>query len=58
MFFISAGAIQLFVGPASDSSTEQIKVLSSTRATSVGLDAHQKELGFFLSGTSVPESTN
>ena len=34
--FISAGAIQLLVGPASASSTEQMKVRSSTRATSVG----------------------
>jgi hypothetical protein len=34
--FISAGAIQLFVGPASASSTEQMNVRSSTRATSVG----------------------
>lgn len=34
--FISAGAIQLLVGPASASSTEQMKVRSSTRATSDG----------------------
>ena len=37
--FISAGSIQLLVGPASFSSTEQMKVRSSTRATSVGSDA-------------------
>ena len=55
--FICAGAIQLFVGPASLSFTEQIKVRSSTRATSVGSDAHQKEFGFFFSGTSVPAFT-
>ncbi|CAB5055625.1 unannotated protein [freshwater metagenome] len=58
IFFISLGAIQLLVGPASDSLTEQINVLSSTRATSFGLDAHQKELGFFLSRTNVPAFTN
>src|SRR6476620_2825700 len=44
--FISAASIQLLVGPASASSTEQMKVRSSTRATSLGSDAHQKELGF------------
>ena len=37
--FISAGSIQLLVGPASASSTEQMKVRSSTRATSVGSEA-------------------
>jgi hypothetical protein len=36
MAFISSGAIQLLVGPQSFSSTEQMKVRSSTRATSVG----------------------
>ena len=36
---ISAGAIQLLVGPASSSFSEQMKVRSSTRATSVGSDA-------------------
>src|SRR5680860_497546 len=57
--FISAGAIQLFVGPQSASSTEQMKVRSSTRATSEGSDAHQNELGFLsgLSRTSVPLAT-
>src|SRR4028118_1246677 len=43
--FISSGAIQLLVGPASASSTEQMKVRSSTRATSPGSEAHQTELG-------------
>lgn len=38
---ISAGSIQLFVGPQSASSSEQMNVRSSTRATSVGSDAHQ-----------------
>ena len=35
---ISSGAIQLFVGPASASRSEQMYVRSSTRATSVGSD--------------------
>ena len=43
--FISAGSIQLLVGPASASSTEQMKVRSSTRATSLGSEAHQNEFG-------------
>ena len=33
---ISAGSRQLFVGPASSSRSEQMKVRSSTRATSPG----------------------
>ena len=33
---ISAGSRQLLVGPASDSCSEQMKVRSSTRATSPG----------------------
>ena len=37
--FISAGSIQLLVGPAPTSSTEQMKVRSSTRATSSGSEA-------------------
>src|SRR4051794_39175701 len=45
--FISAGSIQLLVGPASASSTEQMNVRSSTRATSLGSEAQWKELGFF-----------
>jgi len=58
--FISAGAIQLFVGPASASSTEQMKVLLSTRATSVGSDAPQNEFGLMsgLSWTRVPRATS
>ena len=54
--FISAGAIQLLVGPASASSTEQMKVRCSTRATSDGSVRAQNEFGFFssLSRTSVP----
>ena len=34
---ISAGAVQLLVGPASSFLSEQMKVRSSTRATSLGL---------------------
>jgi hypothetical protein len=34
---ISAGSIQLLVGPASSGRTEQMNVRSSTRATSLGL---------------------
>ena len=37
--FISAGARQLLVGPASISCSEQMKVRSSTRATSPGSDS-------------------
>src|SRR3954449_10630632 len=57
--FISSGSIQLLVGPASFSSTEQMKVRSSTRATSVGSEAAQNELGFFSSfrRTKVPLAT-
>ncbi len=57
--FISAGSIQLLVGPASRSSTEQMKVRSSTRATSVGSEAAWKELGFFagFSRVNVPVAT-
>ena len=33
---ISAGSVQLLVGPASSSSSEQMNVRSSTRATSAG----------------------
>ena len=35
---ISSGSRQLFVGPASDSRSEQMNVRSSTRATSPGSD--------------------
>ena len=37
----SAGAIQLLVNPASASFSDAMKVRSSTRATSLGSDAHQ-----------------
>ncbi len=58
--FISAGSIQLLVGPASASSSEQMKVRSSTRATSEGSVRAQKELGLTagFSATSVPASTS
>ena len=58
--FISAGAIQLLVGPASASSTEQMKVRSSTRATSDGSVRAQNEFGLRSgsSGTSVPAATS
>jgi hypothetical protein len=56
--FISAGATQLFVGPAPDSSLEQMNVRSSTRATSSGSDAAQKEFGFFSRRVKVPASTS
>ena len=58
--FISPGSIQLLVGPASASSTEQMKVRSSTRATSVGSVRAQNELGFFssFSRTRAPDSTS
>src|SRR5262249_19960839 len=36
--FIRTGSSQLFVGPASSSVSEQMKVWSSTRATSMGVD--------------------
>ncbi len=39
MAFISAGAFQWLVGPASSSFSEQMKVRSSTRATSDGSEA-------------------
>src|SRR4051794_10914696 len=57
--FISPGSIQLFVGPASRSSTEQMKVRSSTRATSVGSEAAWKEFGLMagFSRVKVPVAT-
>jgi hypothetical protein len=57
--FISRGSSQLFVGPASDLRREQMKVRSSTRATSLGSDSARKQLGR-LAGFSrwkVPAST-
>ena len=58
--FISAGAFQLFVKPAPSGSAEQMKVRSSTRATSEGSDAAQNEFGFLSSSslTKVPDSTS
>ena len=57
---ISSGAIQLFVGPASASRSEQMNVRSSTRATSPGSDRHQKLFGRSLgfSRVKVPFSTS
>src|SRR3954447_15364710 len=56
---ISAGSRQLLVGPASTSSAEQMKVRSSTRATSAGSEAAQYELGRLasLNLVNVPLST-
>ena len=58
--FISAGSTQLLVGPASVLVAVQMKVRSSTRATSSGSEAAQNELGFFssFSLTKVPASTS
>src|ERR1035437_6776592 len=58
--FIWSGAIQLLVGPASFSSTEQMKVRSSTRATSEGSEAQWNELGLrsSLRRVNVPEATS
>src|SRR5450631_1467374 len=58
--FILSGAIQLFVGPQSFSSTEQMKVRSSTRATSEGSEAQWKELGLMssLRRVKVPDETS
>ena len=54
----SAGSRQLFVEPASCSSREQMKVRSSTRATSPGSDQARYELTLGVRGRSkVPEST-
>src|SRR5665647_1221747 len=47
--FICSGGIQLLIGPASFSSTEQMKVRSSTRATSEGSEAQWNELGLMSS---------
>ena len=57
---ISAGAIQLLVGPASSSFSEQMNVRSSTRATSEGSERARKLPGrrSGLSGRSVPCSTS
>ena len=42
---ISAGGAQLLVGPASRSCSAQMKVRSSTRATSLGCERARKEFG-------------
>src|SRR3954451_21590672 len=57
---ISAGSRQLLVGPASTSSAEQMKVRSSTRATSAGSEAAQYEFGRLasLNLVNVPASTS
>ena len=56
---MSAGSIQLLVGPASISRSEQMKVRDSTRATSDGSDSARYEFGCFsgLSFWKVPAST-
>jgi hypothetical protein len=56
--FISPGSIQLLVGPASCSRTEQMKVRSSTLATSEGSEAAQNEFGFFERRVKVPAATS
>src|SRR6478752_2464829 len=56
--FISAGFIQLLVGPASFSSIEQMNVRSSTLATSVGSEAQWNELGLAVSRVNVPAATS
>src|SRR6266540_6914460 len=57
---ISPGAIQLLVGPASSSFSEQMNVRSSTRATSLGSEAQWKLFGrnFGFSRVKVPFSTS
>jgi hypothetical protein len=54
--FILRGSSQLLVGPASSSRSEQMKVRSSTRATSLGWERARKLLGRFsgFSRTKVP----
>ena len=57
---ISSGAIQLLVGPAFSLCSEQMKVRSSTRATSEGSEQAKKELGRLagLSCLKVPDLTS
>src|SRR4051794_12932750 len=57
--FISAGAAQLLVGPASASSVVQMNVRSSTRATSPGSESARALFGRFASErrSKVPAST-
>ena len=56
---ISDGSCQLLVGPASCSRSEQMKVRSSTRATSEGSERARKEFGRIsgFSRVKVPPST-
>src|SRR5260221_10299059 len=56
---ISTGSTQLLVGPASSCDFEQMKVRSSTRATSEGSDHARYELGrsFSFSFLNVPAAT-
>ena len=56
---ISAGSAQLLVGPASASDLEQMKVRSSTRATSAGSERTRYELGRIssLRRSAVPEAS-
>src|SRR5215467_1257393 len=56
--FISLGWTQLLVGPASVLLREQMKVRSSTRATSLGSERARKLLGRFsgLSRMKVPDA--
>src|SRR5256714_1540927 len=60
MLRISPGSRQLFVGPASCSRSEQMKVRSSTRATSPGSERARYELGRLASASrsKVPASTS
>src|SRR5260370_28439908 len=57
--FISLGGTQLLVGPASVLLREQMKVRSSTRATSLGSEQARKLLGRLsgLSRMKVPDAT-
>src|SRR6478609_6805302 len=57
---ICAGSIQLLVGPASSFLVEQMKVRSSTRATSLGSEQARKELGRLIGSRrrKVPASTS
>ena len=57
---MATGSAQLLVGPASSSCSEQMKVRSSTRATSLGLERARNELGRVVSlrRVKVPPSTS
>ncbi len=59
-FFISAGATQLFVGPAPSLRTLQMNVRSSTRATSPGSERERKLFGRFFGSRrmNVPDATS